>query len=379
MDDAWRRLIEQMHASGRRVVLAITGGGSGAISHLLRVPGASRTLLEAIVPYDGAALAQYLAGVPDQACSEETAVAMARRAQERARALAPEANATVGLGATASLASDRPKKGDHRCHIAVASEQGLQVTSIVLEKDRRDRGTEEDIVARVIVIVLARACGIAAPSTNSLLDVGDRLTEGQRPPPDLMAQLLAGTIDRLTSCGNGGLVRGAPIPRALLPGSFNPLHAGHLGLAQVASRRLGTPVAFELSVTNVDKPPLGEAEVTRRLRQFEPPHVLELTRAPTFREKARLFPGTTFVVGADTAERIVRSRYYAHSEAAMREALDEIAGLGCRFLVAGRTNDAGQFTTVGEAPIPPEYRRLFSAILETDFRIDLSSTRLRGG
>ncbi len=62
----------------------------------------------------------------------------------------------------------------------------------------------------------------------------------------------------------------------------------------------------------------------------------------------------------------------------MREALDEIAGLGCRFLVAGRANDAGQFTTVGEAPIPPEYRGLFSAIPETDFRIDLSSTRLRG-
>jgi nicotinamide mononucleotide (NMN) deamidase PncC len=376
MDDAWRRLIEQVHASGRRVVLAITGGGSGAIGELLRVPGASRTLLEAIVPYDGAALAQYLGGAPDQACSEETAVAMARRARERARALASEAAATVGLGATASLASDRPKKGDHRCHIAVATEQGLDVTSIVLEKDRRDRGTEEDVVARVIVTVLARACGIAAPSTASLLDLGDRLTEGQRPPPNLLAQLLAGTVDRLTSC-DGGLVRGAPTPRAVLPGSFNPLHAGHFGLAQVAARRLGTPVAFELSVTNVDKPPLGEAEVTRRLRQFPSPHMVELTRAPTFREKARLFPGTTFVVGADTAERIVRSRYYGNSEAAMREALNEIAGLGCRFLVAGRANDAGEFTTVGEAPIPLQYRGLFTAIPETDFRIDLSSTRLR--
>jgi nicotinamide mononucleotide (NMN) deamidase PncC len=379
MDDAWRRLIEQIHASRRRVVLAITGGGSGAIGELLRVPGASRTLLEAIVPYDGAALAQYLGGAPNQACSEETAMAMARRARERALALAPEAVATVGLGATASLASDRPKKGDHRCYIAVATEQGLDVTSIVLEKDRRDRGTEEDIVARVIVTVLTRACGITAPSTASLLDVGDLLTESHGPPPDLLDQLLAGTIERLTSCGDGGLVRGAPTPRAVLSGSFNPLHAGHLGLAQVASRRLGTPVAFELSVTNVDKPPLGEEEVTRRLRQFASPYIVELTRAPTFREKARLFPGTTFVVGADTAERIVRPRYYANSEATMREALDEIAALGCRFLVAGRADDAGQFTTLGEASIPPRYRGLFSAIPETDFRIDLSSTRLRGG
>lgn len=377
MDDAWRRLIEQVHGSGRRVVLAITGGGSGAIGELLRVPGASRTLLEAIVPYDGAALAQYLGAAPDQACSEETAVALARRARERARALAPEAAAVVGLGATASLASDRPKKGEHRCHLAVATNQGLDVTSIVLEKDRRDRGTEEDVVARAIIAMLARACGISAPTTGSLLGKGDRLTEGRGAEPDLLAQLLAGSIDRLTLCPDGQLSRGAPSPGAILPGSFNPLHAGHLGLAQVASRSLGTLVAFELSVTNVDKPPLGETEVIRRLRQFEVPHVVELTRAPTFREKARLFGGTTFVVGADTAERIVQPRYYGNSEANMRAALDEIASHGCRFLVAGRVDDAGRFTTLGEAPIPLEYRALFSAIPETDFRIDLSSTLLR--
>jgi nicotinamide mononucleotide (NMN) deamidase PncC len=377
MDEVWRRLIEQVHASGRGVVLAITGGGSGAIGELLRVPGASRTLLEAIVPYASASLAQFLGRVPGQACSEETAVAMAERARERARALAPEASATVGLGATASLASDRPKKGDHRCHIAVATDRGLDVTSIVLEKDRRDRAAEEEIAARTIVTVLARACGIAAPSPSGLLDVGDRLAELSWPPLDLLAELLAGSVDRLTSGADGRLVRDAPIPGAVLPGSFNPLHAGHLGLAQVASRLLCTLVAFELSVTNVDKPPLGEAEVIRRLRQFASPLVVELTRAPTFREKARLFPGTTFVVGSDTAERIVQPRYYGGSETTMREALGEIAACGCCFLVAGRVDSQGRFTTLAEAPIPPEFRALFSAIPEAEFRIDLSSTLLR--
>src|SRR5262249_8541076 len=130
MDDAWRRLVEQIHDSGRRVTLVITGGGSGAIGELLRVPGGSRTLVEAIVPYDGAALAGFWAGGPAQACSEEAATAIACRARERVRAIAPEATAAVGLGATASLASDRPKKGEHRCHIAVATEGGIHVTSI---------------------------------------------------------------------------------------------------------------------------------------------------------------------------------------------------------------------------------------------------------
>ncbi len=379
MPDAWRKVVEEIHASGRRVVLAITGGGSGAIGELLRVPGGSRTLVEAIVPYDGASLARFLGGAPAHACSEETAAAMARRARERARALVPEATATVGLGATASLASDRPKKGEHRGHIAVATSDGVDMISIVLEKDHRDRAAEEDVVARAVVIALARACGVAAPHIESLLDPGDRLAEEHQPPSEPLGLLLAGAIERLTAFPDGQLARGAPTPRAVLPGSFNPLHAGHLGMAHVASWILGTPVAFELSVTNVDKPALGEAEVSRRLRQFEWRHVVELTRAPTFREKARLFPGTTFVVGVDTAERITHPRYYGDSAAMMRAALDEIAARGCRFLVAGRIDGAGRFVTVPAATIPGEYRALFSEIPEAQFRNDISSTQLRRG
>jgi nicotinamide mononucleotide (NMN) deamidase PncC len=377
MDGAWHKLVEEIHGSGRRVVLAITGGGSGAIGELLRVPGASRTLVEAIVPYDEAALARFLGGAPAQACSADTAAAMAWRARDRVRALSPDAGAVVGLGATASLASDRPKKGEHRCHIAVATSDGAHVTTIVLDKGRRDRAGEEDLVARAIVIALARACGAAAPATDGLLGPADRLAEEHRPSPDPLDLLLTGAVERLTACPDGQLVRGAPAPRAILPGSFNPLHAGHLGMAAVAGRILAAPVAFELSATNVDKPPLSEAEVSRRLRQFEGRHPVELTRAPTFREKALLFPGATFVVGIDTAERIAQPRYYGGSPDAMRAALGEIAARGCRFLVAGRVDAAGHFATLADAPIPPEHRGLFTAIPEAEFRSDISSTGVR--
>ena len=119
--------------------------------------------------------------------------------------------------------------------------------------------------------------------------------------------------------------------------------------------------------------------MSRRLRQFEQRHVVELTRTPTFLEKSHLFPGATFVVGVDTAERIVQPRYYGNSKATMRAALEEIAGRGCRFLVAGRVNDEGRFVTIADVSIPREYRTLFSAIPEAEFRSDLSSTGLRRG
>jgi hypothetical protein len=52
LNASWPQTIAAMHGSGRKAVLAITGGGSGAIAELLRVPGGSRLLLEALVPYD---------------------------------------------------------------------------------------------------------------------------------------------------------------------------------------------------------------------------------------------------------------------------------------------------------------------------------------
>ncbi|MFO0878479.1 MAG: hypothetical protein U0840_14160 [Gemmataceae bacterium] len=164
-------------------------------------------------------------------------------------------------------------------------------------------------------------------------------------------------------------------PRALLPGSFNPLHAGHRGLAAAAAKVLGCPVEFELSIVNVDKPPLDAAEVARRASQFTPPESLWVTRAPTFLQKAELFPGTWWVVGADTALRIVQGRYYA-DEQGVAQALEAIRERGCRFLVAGRLGHSG-YQCLPDLPIPPDASDLFEALPEEAFRVDLSSTELR--
>src|SRR5438094_4090502 len=174
-DAAWQQMISALHASGRKAALAITGGGSGAVGELLRIPGGSRLLIEAQVPYDEQALAAFLGFAPAQACSSDTAIAMARRARARGARLVPAGSDLVGLGATAALVSDRPRRGQHRFHIAFANSAGIAHCTCVMAKGRRDRAAEEDLVARAIVLWLARACGIAAPgiaalSPRSLLD-----------------------------------------------------------------------------------------------------------------------------------------------------------------------------------------------------------------
>src|SRR6202046_4531552 len=94
-DAAWQQLISTLHASGRKAALAITGGGSGAIGELLRVPGGSRLLIDAQVPYDSLALAAFLGFAPAQASSADTAIAMARSIRARAARLLPAGTGLV--------------------------------------------------------------------------------------------------------------------------------------------------------------------------------------------------------------------------------------------------------------------------------------------
>jgi hypothetical protein len=192
-----------------------------------------------------------------------------------------------------------------------------------------------------------------------------------------LAALLAGRVPFLCFEAEGAVRGDATPPAVLLSGSFNPLHEGHRRLAVAASSMTGLTTAFELSVVNADKPTMAGEEARRRVEQFAGWARLWVTRAPTFVEKAEVFPGCVFVVGADTAERIVHARFYGQSNEKMAEALDRIRTCRCRFLTAGRVNGEGRFLGLEDLAIPADYRDLFIPMPEAVFRLDVSSTSIR--
>lgn len=371
------RILTDIHATPHLGVIRFAGAGSQALAWLHSVGGSSRTLLEATDHYAAPSLVQAVGFEPEHYASERVAAALAAGAYERARELAPDAP-VFGLGCAASIATDRAKRGEHRAFVCVRDGFGMSLYAPQLTKGERTRQGEEEVVSRLIVRAVAEACGL-----RNLPDVDVNVEHHFEPEHDLQA-LLSGEdeVAWVVVHPNGQLRvgrKGEALPRlVLLSGSFNPLHQGHRDLAKTAAEHLGRAAHFELPLVNAEKAPIDLTEARARAAQFAAYAPLVLTRTPLFPQKASLFPESVFIVGADTAARLVEPRFY-EGEKGMEKALGRLESVHCRFLVAGRKSQKGEqrFLTLDDIDIPERFRHLFEALPEERFRRDISSSALR--
>ena len=367
-------LIAAIHASPTKIVLAVTGGGSRAISELLSTPGASRTVLEAVVPYSSGALDEWLGRTPPQYCSEPTARAMAMAGYLRAIEQSEDDAPIVGIGCTASLASDRPKRGAHRVHLAWQSRELTTSLSVDLDKDARSRDEEEDVVARLVLNAIGEACEVELPCDAMLRESEAVELQEVEAPESWQALLHGGCEAAWVSAAEGWNKEG---PLVVFPGSFDPRHEGHRRMVDLAQQRLGNGVVHEVSIENVDKLPLDYLDLQARCGQFGGEESLAISRAATFVKKAALFPRATFLVGADTLVRIAAEKYYEGDTNHRDAAVEAIAKAGCRFLVFGRVLGQ-QFEELSGLTLPSALAALCDEVPEEEFRVDVSSTDLRG-
>lgn len=345
-------LISEIHTHPAKFELVITGGGASAISHLLAEPGASNSLLNAVVPYGSHALTNYLGSTPESACAEKTARQMASRAY--LNALKQDEGEVLGVAATAAIQTNRQRRGSDRIHVAIQTQNSLATFYLSLAGDE-SRQQQEATCAEFIIQCIAGALKLVpGPDPEQIVSVDSAWDS-----------LFAGQIASTSS---------TQIP-ALFPGAFNPPHEGHFLMRQVAEIELGVPVTFELSIENVDKPPLDFIDMQTRQDLLQG-HPLIFTRAPTFLQKSELFPGTVFVVGVDTLIRIDDNKYYQHSDALRDEAIHSLAVRGHKFLVFGRRSDDG-FLGLQDVLISDTLRSLCREVTEAQFRKDISSTELR--
>ncbi|MGQ9927984.1 MAG: hypothetical protein ACUVS4_14070 [Chloroflexaceae bacterium] len=157
-------LIQAIHDAPPRLVYVFAGAGSLALHWLHAVPGSSRTLLEARDCYAPRSLAAILGGPPPRAVSVETASGMATWAWRYAATLAEAPWPLLGVGCTAAIATDRARRGADRAIVAVRLASDMRIYELFLDKERRDRAAEEELISRLVLLAIAEGCATGQAS-----------------------------------------------------------------------------------------------------------------------------------------------------------------------------------------------------------------------
>ena len=359
--------IQALHDSNWRGVLHITGGGASLLAELLAVAGASRTVLDASIPYAEQALIDLLGTPPEQAASRATARALAMAAYQRAVGFGGADH--FGFGCTASLVTDRTKRGQTRAHWAIQTVSATH--DYYLELDSANNRGDQETALRESLIASLGAALLGDDDAGLQGRVGRAIAQWQ--------PLLGATPYRWCSSQSFGQGSSQSLGQSdgslILPGSFNPVHDGHYQMLAVAEQITGKIGAFELTLRNADKPDLDYLSVQERLANMTDRRVW-LTNQANFAAKAELFPGATFVLGTDTMARIGEVRFYQNSTDKLAAAIETLQALEIHFLVLGRAQGE-DFVSLDDLTLPSALRGLCQGVPESTYRNDVSSTRIR--
>ncbi len=371
---------DKLKEAGVNIHVTATGGGAGLQRLLWEVPGSSAYLSGATFPYDQDEQAELLGFMPEHFCSEEAAIDLASAAYMKAFKFGGKK--AVGIGITASVASEKMHRGDHRVFVCAVTDTKIQTGSITLEKGvgqevRVSDGRKCDYVGEYI---LFNALGI------DTLD--EHLYEGSRKIfnealaktfnlQDATEKAKARFFERPFFTANGK--RLAKVPQeavyAMMPGSFNPPHEGHFGLAREFRHEHAKNVLFEIGTNPPHKAPPTVQELLQRAKMLKGYDVLFSRDMPMYVEKAAMFHGMPFIVGADTMLRILDPKWGIDPI----QVMNDIWGYGNEFYVAGREVN-GEFVTRDDIVfgLPKEYMNKFGSIIHSlEGRWDVSSTELR--
>ena len=324
---------------GNRFVITTTGGAFSSGSYLMSRPGASSTVVQLNGPYAQEATVKFMEEPTESFASLKAANELSITSLKQCKDLLHDEMQKytfIGVGVTAALATNRWLKGDHRMHIVITTDINRFTFSLNLykgyppdpetpEKIFRTRAQEDDLCGKLVIFAIAYMCKII-PLTffenliqENFLNIMDKYDFHDEIFNNPIFRLLNSKIPEISDLRHevvnsvlvvdGKYIINPTLKNiVLLPGSFNPMHDGHISMLQHACALNYTDGMFEMCVVNVDKPPLSFDDIIARISTFNSRPIV-LTNAPLFADKDTLFPGVSYAIGVDTAIRIINPKY----------------------------------------------------------------------
>lgn len=359
--------VRAIHAKPHKVVLFCTGAGAGLPQLLWVTPPASATILDAQFSYHPRATDKLLGRKPEKYCERETALALATAAYARGQELlegTDEADTPIlGLGLTAAVRSEKIKRGEHRVHIAVKGSDVIRVVSVTFAKGHLSRIGEGRLCDLLALNLLLAHLEIPQVPMSPELHI-DANPECSRTSDDqcvLGAELVGGAGNASVNSDlferpvfwpderRGTIDELHPDRHILYPGSFDPLHYGHEGIAQTVERATGRQAVFAITQKHPTKGLIAVDEMLRRAKQFAWRWPIVLTQDDAlYIQKARKFPGFGFAIGADVMLGILDPKYYVEGITELRSVINAFEMLGTKFYVNSRMVD-GELMTAERA------------------------------
>jgi hypothetical protein len=384
--------VARLFQAKKKVSILCTGGGAGAGQLIWNIPGASSTLVKFSIPYAQEAFNQEIGfdwGTTGKGyCSREGAIALAQAAYLSAqdvcaaspKVISPSVCAfdAIGVGLSAATATSRTLKGGTRCFAAVRTLSSLQTVELWLEQGWLTRAGDGEVCDLVALNLVLHAAGLPqVPFTEAFHLTSNNLKGGCLVPDTFTlgvssagaGVLIArdGTVQDLSSLDFSNCV--------VFPGSFNPLHIGHDSIARIVSELTFRQVVFEITSRNSDKTAMPEAAALQRAgTQFAGRWpVIVRPDGGLFIEKAALYKGAHFIVGYDTAARILDEKFYQPMQMTIAQVLARLDRDQVKLYVAPRLYQ-GKLAGCGDLPVPDGFKHLFQPMFG---KWDVSSKQLR--
>lgn len=342
---------------------ACAGAGAAFISSLWRTPGSSTYLgaahlLQARTEFD-----RFLGfSLEEPYCSAAAALDLATASfLEATRIVSAETpeRQPMGVGLTATVATDRVHRGDLRAFIAVITPTTVLQRRIVFEKLTGEpaRLTQDRLIAEAIGTLVR----MALENTQD---------------PEMPDQLAARLHLRPRFLPDGRREAGLQTPALLFPANFNPPHAGHKLAREKAETITGQVAELSIEANPPHKPALSPMELLRRVGLVQAAwpgsevRPIQLTFGQSnYVDKAKARPGSAFIAGADAVARLFESQWGYEVE----PMLTAMAATGAHFYVLGRPMN-GRILALADLPVPPAFASMF---IHLEGAVEASSTAER--